>query len=106
MDYLGKKELRDLFRDLGLANVTLQNHFEVYGLNQYADDLLLAWINERDNVLNNTDYPGGATWENLRKALTKLGHHGAGERVLSLRPSKDSYPGFYILAQIILCIMY
>ena len=87
MKYLDKKQLRDLFRELGLANATLQNHFHHYGLNDYAEDLLLAWIKERDNVLSNPEYPGGATWENLRKALTELGHHGAVER--------DLYQGFY-----------
>ena len=74
-------ELRDLFRELGLANDTLQNHYENYGLREYAEYLLRAWINGRDNVLNNPPYPGGATWENLRKALTELGHHGAAEEV-------------------------
>ena len=74
-------ELRDLFRELGLANAILQEHYENYGLSQYAEYLLCAWINGRDNVLNNPAYPGGATWENLREALTKLGHHGAAEKI-------------------------
>ena len=76
-----KNELRDIFRELGLADATLQNKFECSGLKQYADDLLHAWINERDKVLNNPDYPGGATWENLKKALSKEQHHGAVEAI-------------------------
>ena len=74
-------ELRDLFRELGLDNATLQEHYENYGLSQYAEYLLRAWINGRDDVLNNPAYPGGATWENLREALIELGHHGAAEKV-------------------------
>ena len=61
LNYLNKEQLRNLFRQLGLANATLQDHFHHYGLNDYAEDLLLAWINERDNVLSNPEYPGGAT---------------------------------------------
>ena len=79
---LDKEQLRDLFRELGLANKTLQDHYENYGLSQYAEEMLEAWINGRDNVLNNPAYPGGATWENLRKALTKYGHHGAAGEII------------------------
>ena len=93
VDYLNKDELRNLFRLLGLANATPESHIDHYGLNQYAEDLLRDWINGRDNVLNNPEYPGGATWENLRKALTQLGHYAAVKRVLSLRPSRELYQG-------------
>ena len=81
MDYLGKEELRDLFRDLGLANATLQNHFKDHGLNEYAEDLLLAWINKRDGVLKK----GGPTWGNLKTALTNKGHNGAVEEIKKLK---------------------
>ena len=81
MDYLGKEELRDLFRDLGLANATLQNHFEDYGLKKYAEDLLHAWINKRDDVLKK----GGPTWENLKTALSEKGHNGAVEEIRKLK---------------------
>ena len=50
VDYLNKEQLRDLFCELGLANRTLQEYFEVYGVGQYADSLLRAWINEEANV--------------------------------------------------------
>ena len=74
MKYLNKKELlRDLFRDLGLADKTLHNTSENPDLSQYAEDLLRAWINIRDGVLKK----GGPTWENLIAILTNQGHHGA-----------------------------
>ena len=81
MDYLNKKEqIRDLFRELGLANATLEEHYQDYGLNEYADDLLKAWINKRDGVLEK----GGPTWENLKAALTEKGHKGAVEEINQL----------------------
>ena len=79
--YLNKDQLKNLFRELGLADKTLKNNFQNYGDDQYADEMLEAWINGRDNVLNNPAYSGGATWENLRKGLAKLGHHGAAAAV-------------------------
>ena len=75
--HLDKEQLRDLFRELGLANKTLQDTLDHHGLSQYAEDLVYAWINGRDDVLKKPEYPGGATWDNLRKALTKEGHGGA-----------------------------
>ena len=78
--YLQKEELRDIFRELGLANAILQNHFKDYGLNEYAEDLLKAWINKRDGVLKK----GGPTWENLKTALTEKGHNGAVEEINKL----------------------
>ena len=74
-------QLRDLFDELGLANKTLQNHFHNYGVDQYADDLVRAWINGRDDVLKKPEYPGGARWENLRKALDKKGHGEAAQEI-------------------------
>ena len=80
--YLGKKEqLRDIFRDLALANATLQEHYQDYGVNEYAEDLLKAWINKRDGVLKK----GGPTWENLKRALTEKGHNGAVEEIKQLK---------------------
>ena len=80
MNYLNKDQLRDIFRELGLANATLEEHYQDYGLNEYAGDLLKAWINKRDGVLEK----GGPTWENLKTALTKKGHNGAVEEINKL----------------------
>ena len=79
--HLDKVQLKNLFRELGLANKTLINYFDNYGLSQYAEDLVRAWINVRDDVLKKPEYPGGATWDNLRKALDKEGH---GEAALQI----------------------
>ena len=38
----------------------------------YLDDLVRSWIQARDDVLDR----GGATWENLKKALLELEHKG------------------------------
>ena len=76
MAYLDKQQLRDLFLELGLAYTTVQDHFENYGVAQYADSLLLAWINERDYVPR-----GGATWENLKTALQSIGCDGAANQI-------------------------
>ena len=76
MGYLNKEQLRDLFRELGLAEGILQEYFEVYGVAQYADSLLRAWINEEANVLT-----GGATWENLKTALQSIGCGGAANQI-------------------------
>ena len=74
-------QLKNLFSELGLASKTLLNHFDHYGLDQYADDLFRAWINGRDDVLKKPEYPGGATWDNLRKTLNKQGHVGAARKI-------------------------
>ena len=81
MKFLSKNQLKDLFRELGLADSTLQNCFETADKDEYADNLLHAWINKRDYVLTSTEYPGGPTWENLKKALHNIGHHGAAEAI-------------------------
>ena len=75
--YLNKFELRDLFCELGLAHSTVQNHFGTSSTNEYADSLLHAWINRRDNVLTK----GGATWENLKTALQSIGCGGAANQI-------------------------
>ena len=82
--YLSKSELRDLFNRLGLSDHTLQDCFVTAGINDYAREMLKAWKNKKDNVLTSTDYPGGPTWENLRKALTDMGHHGAADEMENL----------------------
>ena len=71
--YLNMGQLRDLFRELGLVDITLQNTYENSSISEYADYLLQAWINNRDGVPEK----GGPTWENLERALTNEGHHGA-----------------------------
>ena len=76
VSYLNKEKLRDLFRELGLADRTLQDNFATPGVDQYADSLLRAWINERDNVPT-----GGATWENLKTALQSIGCGGAANQI-------------------------
>ena len=46
----------------------------------YADDLICTWIMERDDVTKK--YVGGATWENLKRALVELGHMGIAKSIL------------------------
>ena len=80
--YLNKGEFRDLFRELGLADRTQyyyykHYHYGHYGVDEYADSLLRAWINERDHVVTT----GGATWENLKRALESIGHGGAASQI-------------------------
>ena len=60
---------------LGLFHATLHNEYSA-SVRVYRDDLLQAWILGKDGVLQSGKYPGGATWENLRNALTALNHHG------------------------------
>ena len=72
---LDKDQLKELFGELGLYHKTLTNRYSDSVI-AYAYDLITAWIQERDGVLTVDDYPGGATWENLRKALQELGHNG------------------------------
>ena len=77
MDYLNKEQLRDLFRELGLADRIVQDYYATHTTLQYADSLLHAWINERDYVLTK----GGATWENLMTALQRFGCNGAANEI-------------------------
>ena len=78
---LNKEQLKNLFRELGLADTTLQNHFDHYGIAEYAEYLVHAWINGEDDVLKKPEYPEGATWDNLREALNKNRH---GEAALEI----------------------
>ena len=68
---LNKDELKALFEKLGLSETTLGNKYSDSAV-AYLDDLVRSWIQARDNVLER----GGPTWENLKKALKKLGHNG------------------------------
>ena len=77
---LTRDELKRLFSELGLFNATVMNKYE-QGTSVYADDLIQKWILEKDDVLSKTDYPEGATWENLKKALKKLNHHGIAKHI-------------------------
>ena len=66
-------QLNALFRELGLYDATL--------LNGSADDWIRAWILGDDGVTTLEDCPGGATWENLRKALNARGHVGIAKNI-------------------------
>jgi hypothetical protein len=77
---LDNDELKELFEEFGLSNATLRNKY-AQGVNVYADDLVRAWILGKDGVLKSKEYPGGATWGNLKKALTKLGRTGIAEEI-------------------------
>ena len=68
---LNKDELKALFEKLGLSETTLGNKYSDSAV-AYLDDLVRSWIQARDDVLER----GGPTWENLKKALKKLGHNG------------------------------
>ena len=68
---LNKDELKELFTELGLSNATLTNRY-TDSRAAYLDDLVRAWLQERDGVLNR----GGATWKSLKRALQRLGHNG------------------------------
>ena len=82
LDNLDKEDLKQLFQELGLFHSTVQNNFSDSSRNSYAEDLIQSWILGKDEVLNSEQYIGGATWENLRKALTKINHHGVAERIV------------------------
>ena len=77
---LDSDDLRSLFRILGLAHQTVQNKYNG-PVKAYADDLIRAWIQGKDRVLELKDYPGGPTWENLKKALLKNGHKGTAAKI-------------------------
>ena len=72
LSLLEKHELKQLFGELGLHDVTLRRKYSD-DLDVYAEYLVCLWIRGDDDVLKLKEYPGGATWENLKKALTKLG---------------------------------
>ena len=76
-----RDDIQRLFTTLGLSEITVGGFHEIHDKKQYAHGLLVAWRNEQDDVLKSTDYPGGPTWENLRKALTDIGHLGTANRL-------------------------
>ena len=73
---LNKDELKALFEKLGLYDTTLRNKYSDNAV-AYLDDLVRSWILGKDDVLDR----GGATWENLKSALKKLGHNGIANKV-------------------------
>ena len=79
---LDSDQLRELFGELGLYRTTLINKYRD-SVVAYADDLVCAWIQGRDGVLESKDYPGGPTWENLKKALQELKHNGIASKISS-----------------------
>ena len=81
LKHLDKEELKDLFQELGLYDSTVLNNFSDSTRAAYSESLIRAWILGKDGVLKSEDYRGGATWENLRKALRELNHHGVAEAV-------------------------
>ena len=66
----------DLFRELGLSDATVLNKSD-----DYAENLIRAWILGGDDVLKSEKYTGGATWENLKRALVELGHRGIAKSI-------------------------
>ena len=77
---LEKDEIKELFGELGLFDATLRKKYSDND-NVYADYLVRLWIRGDDDAQQLEDYPGGATWENLKKALTKLGRTGIAEEI-------------------------
>ena len=77
---LDKNELRELFRELGLFDATVQNKYSG-SIRVYANDLIRLWILGEDGVLELEKYRGGPTWENLKKALIELNHNGIAEQI-------------------------
>ena len=80
---LDKDELKDLFRELGLSDMSVRDKYSE-GVSVYTDDLVRSWILERDAVLASEVYLGGATWENLKKALIELKHIGIAREIVIL----------------------
>ena len=76
MKNLKHNQLKDLFRDLGLFDATVLNKSD-----DYANDLIRAWILGSDDVLKSEKYTGGATWENLKTALVEWGHIGIANHI-------------------------
>ena len=81
LESLDKNELKDLFRELGLSDTTVRKK-DSDSLDVYAEDLIRSWILEKDAVLESEVYHGGATWDNLKKALTESKHIGIARKIL------------------------
>ena len=76
---LERDDIQKLFNTLGLSETTVKAEYDIADIKKYAHGLIVAWRNEQDKVL--MKYPAGATWENLRKALTDIGHRGTANRL-------------------------
>ena len=74
---LNKEKLKYVGMRLGLAHDTVNNFYDS-SVAIYCSEILTAWINERDNVIDR----GGATWQNLKKALQDEGLNGHAEKIL------------------------
>ena len=57
-----------------VSDKTVHNRYSDSSRAEYSEELVRAWILGRDGVLDQEEYEGGATWENLRKALRELNH--------------------------------
>ena len=77
--HLKRDDIFKLFIKLGLSETTVKAEYDIADNKKYAHGLIEAWRNEQDKVL--MKYPAGATWENLRKALTDIGHRGTANRL-------------------------
>ena len=75
---LSKDEIQKLGLRLGLSYVTV-NNFATSSVNKYLGDIVVSWIQEKDDVLNK--FEGGARWENLRKALEEEGLNGFARKI-------------------------
>ena len=87
LQHLTKQELKDLFKELGLYQQTIQSTSDSCK-EAYAEDLIQAWILGKDGVLKSEKYERGATWENLYKALNNIRHHGIAGAMRSTFPSQ------------------
>ena len=73
---LNKEQLKYIGIHLGLAHDTVNNYYDS-SADRYCSEMLRAWISERDNVIEH----GGATWQNLKKALQAEGLNGHAEKI-------------------------
>ncbi|CAI8051843.1 hypothetical protein GBAR_LOCUS28378 [Geodia barretti] len=76
LQHLSKQELKDIFLELGLFDATVRDNLTDSSRDSYAEDLIRAWILGRDGIMIKEEYKGGATWENLKKALRNINHPG------------------------------
>ena len=74
---LNKEKLKYIGMRLGLTHDTVNNYYDS-SVAIYCDEMLRAWISERDNVIDR----GGATWQNLKKALQDEGLNGHAKTIL------------------------
>jgi hypothetical protein len=76
LQHLSKQEMKELFLELGLFDATVRDNFTDSSRDTYAEDLIRAWILGKDGIMIKEEYKGGATWENLKKALRNINHPG------------------------------